>query len=116
MESRRYTGEGEILRRFLKNAWDEILVYFVTVASILMSQYIEILKSGEDIEFTVQTGKLLVAMFIALMITLKTEETKGSNEQEKTASRSGKRNNLGGRLYVALSSGMMWPQIIGIAT
>lgn len=109
-------SEGKGLNKFIKNSWDEILVYMVTVASILMSQYIEVLKSGEDVEFTVQTGKLLVAMFVALMITLKAEEVKGSSDQEKTVARNGKRKNLGARLYVALSSGMMWPQIIGLAT
>jgi hypothetical protein len=92
-------------------AWDDLLVYLITLAGVLVAQYLPAFKSGQEISLATSWGRLIVASIIALSFVLKDEEV--PQGIEKTVARAGKRRNLRRRLSSGLAQGMMWATLSG---
>jgi hypothetical protein len=103
----------------LKGLWykvfdvlDDILAYLITIAGILSSTYIPMLKTGEAIDIRLNYGRLIIAGIVALLIIAKQEHISG---EDTAKARAGRRSNFATRMLNALAQGVMWVQIIQLA-
>ena len=103
----------------LKNLWykvfdvlDDILAYLITIAGILLSTYIPMLKSGEPIDINIDYGRLIVSAIVALLIIAKQEKITG---EDTAKARAGRRKNFASRMPNALGQGVLWVQVAGLA-
>ncbi len=94
----------------LLELWDDLLVYFMTLVSILAVPYLPLLKSGGDILLSIHWGNIIIAGVAAFYFVLR-DETKapGKNEDgtpmSKAKLKERKRNNLQQRLAAAMGWG-----------
>lgn len=91
--------------------WDDLLVYAITMAGVLVTQYLPAFKSGEVFHFDLNYPRLIVAGIIALSFVLKDEEIPQGTD--KTVARAGKRANFRRRLSNGLFQGMGWATLSG---
>ncbi len=89
--------------------WDSFLVYFMTLAGVLVAEYLPLLKSGVGFSLDIRTGNLVVASVISLMFVLQ-DEVSGSGHSPADT-RAGKKKNLRRRLAHAIAQGIAWTTI-----
>jgi hypothetical protein len=89
--------------------WDDLLVYACTLLGVLLSQYIQPFKSGEDFNISTNGGRFIVGALIALMLVMKDEDMGGA---DKTTAKAGKRKSLRRRIGSAMGQGYMYASIM----
>lgn len=92
------------------NAWDDILVYLVTLGGVLLTQFLPAFKSGQVVNLGLHLGNVVIAGFIALMFVLQDENSNAGVSPE--VARSGKKKNLRRRLSHGIAQGISWATII----
>lgn len=96
------------MKKFLSH-WDSMLVYLLTLAGVLVAEYLPLLKSGVGFTLNIRTGNLVVASVIALMFVLQDEVSTSGHSPADT--RAGKKKNLRRRLAHAIAQGIAWTTI-----
>ena len=91
---------------------DDVLAYLLTIAGILFSAYLPLLKTGEDIQVSVSWWKLLVAAACALMVVAKQEIIVPDDKGNIDKSRAGRKRRFLLRMANALAQGIMWDTFI----
>jgi hypothetical protein len=99
-----------ILER-LADVLDDVLAYALTIIGILFANYVPMLKSTGTINLKIEMGRIIVAAVVALIIIGKQEYLPNAN----TETRAGRRKNFVQRMVNALSQGIAWDTIIGMA-
>lgn len=89
--------------------WDSFLVYFATLAGVLVAQYLPSFKSGTDFDLSIRLGNLAVASVIAMMFVLQDETSAGV--RSPSDNRAGKKKNLRRRLGHGIAQGIAWTTI-----
>lgn len=97
------------ITKWFTEAWDEVLVYALTLLGVLMAQFLPLLKTSGDFEIAVNGPRLLVASVVALYLVLLDEDTKGD-----AVARKAKRANMRRRLSAALTQGFTWSTLTGM--
>lgn len=95
--------------KWLRESWDEALVYALTLLGVLMAQFLPLLKGTDDFDISVNGPRLLVASVVALALVLRDEDTKGD-----PVAKSGKKGALKRRLGTALEKGFAWSMLTGM--
>lgn len=95
--------------KWLRESWDEALVYALTLMGVLMAQFLPLLKGTDDFDISVNGPRLLVASVVALYLVLQDEDTKGDPVAKK-----GKKGALRRRLSAALTQGFTWSTLTGM--
>lgn len=95
--------------KWLRDSWDEVLVYALTLLGVLMAQFLPMLKGTDDFDISVNGPRLIVASVVALYLVLLDEDTKGD-----PVARHGKRGALKRRLSAALTQGFTWSTLTGM--
>jgi hypothetical protein len=90
---------------------DDFLAYLLTVAGILLSNYIPLLKSGAPIKISIETGRIVLAAAVAILIVVKQETITGNSLEAKA----GRKKNFVNRMMNALSQGVMWATLVQLA-
>jgi hypothetical protein len=85
---------------------DDVLAYALTVAGILVSNYLPDLSSKGKINIEIDVGRVILALIVALILINKTEKTDGKPE-----SRAARRKNFVIRMVNALSQGALLGQV-----
>ena len=94
---------------------DDVLAYVLTVVGIIASNYINAMKTGEEITVDIGLWKIVLSAIIALMIVGKGEQLDGEKENEKALSKAGRKKRFWARMSNALSQGVMWSMFINAA-
>jgi hypothetical protein len=104
-----------------KKAWDrfvdvvdDFLAYIMTMAGILASNYIPLLKTGGMIDIKLGWGRIVLAAIVALLVVGKQEYIPNKGDTA-VAARAGRKSNFIMRMANALAQGMMWSQIVQLA-
>lgn len=97
------------LARWFAEAWDDALVYALTLLGVLLAQVLPVFKTGADVDLTVTGPRLVVASVIALYLVLQDEDTKGDAIAKK-----GKKSNLRRRFSSAMTNGFTWSTLTGM--
>jgi hypothetical protein len=95
---------------------DDILAYILTVIGIVISAYIPLLKSTGVINLQIDWWRLGISAIVALIIIGRQEKLDADENGSKAKSKEGRKKNFGYRMTNALSQGMMWSQIISLAS
>jgi hypothetical protein len=96
---------------WLADILDDVLAYALTIIGILFANYVPMLKGTGTINLKIEMGRILVAAVVALIIIGKQEYLPNSNAD----TRAGRRKNFVQRMVNALSQGIAWDTIIGMA-
>lgn len=94
---------------WLKESWDEALVYALTLLGVLMAQFLPMLKGSADFDIAINGPRLIVASVVALYLVLQDEDTKGD-----PVARKGKKGALRRRFSSALTNGFTWSTLTGM--
>jgi len=97
------------LSRWFAEAWDDALVYALTLLGVLLAQVLPVFKAGADVDLSVTVPRLVVASIIALYLVLQDEDTKGD-----AIARKGKKTNLRRRCSSAMTNGFTWSTLTGM--
>jgi len=97
------------LTKWLSEAWDDVLVYVLTLLGVIMAQFLPYLKSVNDFDITVTGPRVLVASVVALWLVLQDEDTKGDPIAKR-----GKKAALKRRFSGAMTSGFSWSTLTGM--
>jgi len=96
-------------KRWIAEAWDDLLVFALTLLGVIMAQFLPLLKSSDDFDLTVTGPRVLVASVVALWLVLQDEDTKGDPIAKR-----GKKQALKRRLSAALTQGFTWSTLTGM--
>jgi hypothetical protein len=96
-------------KRWIVEAWDDLMVYALTLLGVIMAQFLPLLKSSDDFDLTVSGPRALVAAVVALWLVLQDEDDKGDPLAKK-----GKKANLRRRFASALTGGFSWSTLTGM--
>jgi len=96
-------------KRWIAEAWDDLLVYALTLLGVIMAQFLPLLKASGDFDLTVSGPRALVAAVVALWLVLQDEDDKGDPLAKK-----GKKSNLKRRFSSALTGGFSWSTLTGM--
>ncbi len=107
------------LKKFWHNTLDildDFLAYILTVVGILCSNYLPLLKTNQPIDITIDWWRIGLSAIVALLIIGKQENLDVDSEGDTKKSREGRRKRFSLRMINALAQGIMWNQIIQLAT
>jgi len=90
---------------------DDVLAYILTVAGILLSNGLSMLKTNEAISLDMSPMRLVLSAIVALMVVTR-QETVSSDPKAKE----GKRHNFGVRMGNAVAQGFMWAQLMNLGS
>lgn len=90
---------------------DDAMVYFATVAGILFSNAIPLLKSNESFELDMGKWRIAAAAFVAFTTVRSQEKLTADDKGNTAAARAGRRARFWDRLQNAAAQGFMWSQI-----
>lgn len=88
---------------------DDVLAYVLTLAGILLSNGLSMLKTNEAITLDMSPMRLVLAAIVALMVV--TRQEKVSTDPK---AREGRRSNFGVRMGNAIAQGFMWSQLMNL--
>lgn len=97
------------LTKWLSEAWDDVLVYVLTLLGVIMAQFLPYLKSSTDFDLTVTGPRVVVASVVALWLVLQDEDTKGDPVAKKS-----KKLALKRRFSSAMTNGFTWSTLTGM--
>jgi hypothetical protein len=102
--------------RTLFDIADSVLAYILTVAGILFSNVVPLIKSNEP--FTIDMGiwRIAASMVIAFIFVGQQEQLTADESGSNAKAREGRRKNFKNRMANALAHGFMWAQLINIAS
>jgi hypothetical protein len=95
---------------------DDILAYILTIIGILCSNYLPLLKSNGIIDISIDWWRIGLAAVVALMIIGKQETLEIDENGTTEKSKQGRRKRFALRMINSLSQGVLWNQIIQLAT
>lgn len=95
--------------KFLAEAWDDVLVYVLTLLGVLMAQFLPMLKGSADFDIAINGPRLVVASVVALYLVLQDEDPKGDPIAKK-----GKKGAIKRRMSAALTQGFTWSTLTGM--
>lgn len=90
---------------------DDVLAYVLTVAGILLSNGISMLKTNDAITLDMSPMRLVLAAIVALMVVTK-QEYIPSDPTNKA--KEGRRKNFAVRMGNAIAQGFMWSQLMNL--
>jgi hypothetical protein len=102
------------LKQRLIEIADDILAYVCTVAGIVFSNSITLLKSNEPFIIDVSMWRLAASAFVAFMIIRNQEKLTPDKEGKTELARAGRRARFIPRMQNAAANGFMWSQIMSI--
>jgi hypothetical protein len=91
---------------------DSFLAYIMTIVGVVFSAYLLPFESGNLGDVKISISSLAVSAVIALMVVGSQEYVPSDNE----VARAGKRKNVFRRMGNAVANGMMWSQLITVAS
>ena len=95
---------------------DDILAYIMTILGILLSAYMPLLKTLEPINIKADWWRLAMAALVAILIVSKQETLDSDETGSIEKSKEGRRKHFFNRMANALSQGVMWDQLIQLAS
>lgn len=95
---------------------DDILAYIMTILGILLSAYMPLLKSLDPINIKADWWRLIMASLVAILIVSKQESLEVDIDGSIEKSKEGRKKHFFTRMANALSQGVMWDQIIQLAS
>ena len=101
--------------RWIRNNWDEIAVYLLTLWCTLLSSNLEQLKEGENIILSFDVSKIILSATIALLLTFAQEwifPEKDTAAVTKEQKKIGKRKHIAKRMVFAMAFGFSAPNIV----
>ena len=104
-------------RRFWKwfADWaDDVLAYVLTLAGILLSNGLSMLKTNEAITLDMSPMRLVLASIVALMVVTRQEAIPTDPQGNTEKSRAGRRKHFGVRMGNAIAQGFMWSQLMNL--
>lgn len=107
------------LKKFLNwlfDILDDVLAYILTIIGILFSTYIPLLKTNGTILIDLNWGRIVLSAIVAIMIIGKQESLESDETGSKIKSKEGRKKRFWARMVNALSQGVMWAQLIQLAT
>ena len=102
--------------KWLIDALDDVLAYVLTVVGIMASTYLPMLKTGEPINVDIGVWKIALSAIVALMIVGKGEHLETDESGDKAKSKAGRKKRFWTRMSNALAQGVMWSQIMNMAS
>jgi hypothetical protein len=107
----------------LKKLWDkfidvvdDFLAYVLTIIGIMLSNYLPLLKTQGVINIEADWWRIGISSIAALMIIGKQETLDADENGDKTKAKEGRKKRFSIRMFNALSQGMMWQQLIDMAS
>jgi hypothetical protein len=95
---------------------DDILAYILTIIGILCSNYLPLLKSNEEININIGIWKIVLASIVALMIIGRQENLDIDENGSKIKAKEGRKKRFFSRMMNALAQGIMWNQLMQLAS
>ena len=95
--------------------FDDVLAYILTIAGIMISNYLPMLKTNSVIHVELDIWRLVISAIVAIMIIGKQEVLTKDELGTTEKARAGRRKKFGSRMFNAVGQGMMWSQIVGMA-
>lgn len=91
---------------------DDWFVYAVTLASIMFSSQMDVLKAGGDISLDISYGRFFLSSIVCLGI-IAYQESLVKDEGGSTAkSRAGRKKHFWERVGKGIAFGISWPQVL----
>jgi hypothetical protein len=107
----------------LKKSWDkfvdvidDFLAYFLTIAGIMISNYIPLLKTTGTIHIETDWWRIGISAMVALIIIGRQESLTIDEDGTTNKSKAGRKKKFTIRMFNALSNGMAWAQLIDMAS
>jgi len=95
---------------------DDILAYIMTVLGIISSAYIPLLKQTGSINIKIDWWRIAISSIVALLVIAKQETLDEDENGSKIKSKLGRKKRFLIRMANALSQGVMWNQIVMLAS
>lgn len=92
---------------------DDVLAYILTLAGILLSNGLSMLKTNDAIVLDMSPMRLVLAAIVALMVVTR-QEAIPNEPTSKAQAREGRRKNFGIRMGNAIAQGFMWSQLMNL--
>lgn len=92
---------------------DDVLAYILTLAGILLSNGLSMLKTNDAIVLDMSPMRLVLAAIVALMVVTR-QEAIPNEPTNKAQAREGRRKNFGIRMGNAIAQGFMWSQLMNL--
>jgi threonine dehydrogenase-like Zn-dependent dehydrogenase len=92
---------------------DDVLAYVLTIAGILLSNGLSMLKTNDVIVLDMSPMRLVLASIVALMVVIR-QESMPNEPQSKAQAREGRRKHFGVRMGNAIAQGFMWSQLMNL--
>ena len=92
---------------------DDVLAYVLTVAGILLSNGLSMLKTNDAIVLDMSPMRLVLSAIIALMVVTR-QEAMPSDPSNKAQAKEGRRKHFGVRMGNAIAQGFMWSQLMNL--
>jgi len=102
------------LKQRIVEMLDDILAYVCTIAGILFSNSITLLKTNEPFTIDFSTWRIIASAFVAFMIIHKQEKLTPDREGKTASARAGRKARFIPRMQNAAANGFMWSQIMNI--
>lgn len=93
---------------------DDVLAYVLTVAGILLSNGLAMLKTNDAIVLDMSPMRLVLASIVALMVVTRQEAIPTDPQGNTEKARAGRRKNFGVRMGNAIAQGFMWSQLMNL--
>lgn len=95
---------------------DDVLAYILTIVGILCSNYLPLLKTNGHIDVQLDWWRVGLSAIVALLIIGKEEQLSPDESGSTDKSRVGRKKRFTMRMINALAQGVMWSQLISIAS
>lgn len=93
---------------------DDVLAYVLTLAGILLSNGLAMLKTNDVIVLDMSPMRLVLASIVALMVVTRQEAIPNDPSGNTSKAREGRRKNFGIRMGNAIAQGFMWSQLMNL--
>lgn len=93
---------------------DDVLAYVLTVAGILLSNGISMLKTNDAITLDMSPMRLVLAAIVALMVVTRQEIVVSDPQGNTQKAKEGRRKNFAVRMGNAIAQGFMWSQLMNL--
>lgn len=93
---------------------DDVLAYVLTLAGILLSNGLSMLKTNDAIVLDMSPMRLVLAAIVALMVVTRQEAIPNEPSGNTAKAREGRRKHFGVRMGNAIAQGFMWSQLMNL--
>lgn len=103
------------MKKWLRNSWDEVIIYIGTLAAVVVSPYLNAAASNAVLRLELTWGYVFLGAVISVAL-VAFFESRGFNADDDTETvrkkRDAKRRNIMGRLSGCMGLGFFWPAAI----